>query len=54
MAGQLHRLAIVALGNVPSLDFRIVLASRPVPVFPLSGVVIFDDHLVSIETLTGE
>lgn len=54
MAGQLDRLATVALGNVPSLDFRIVPASQPVPVFPLSGFVLFDDHLVSIETLTGE
>jgi transcriptional regulator with XRE-family HTH domain len=54
MTGQLDRLATVALGNVPSLDFRIVPASQPVPVFPLSGFVLFDDHLVSIETLTGE
>lgn len=54
MAGQLDRLATVALGNVPSLDFRIVPANEPVPVFPLSGFVLFDDHLVSIETLTGE
>jgi hypothetical protein len=23
-------------------------------VFPLTGFVIFDDHLVSVETLTGE
>lgn len=54
MAGQLDRLDTVALGNVPSLDFRIVPANRPVPVFPLSGFALFDDHLVSIETLTGE
>jgi transcriptional regulator with XRE-family HTH domain len=54
MAGQLDRLVTVTLGNAPSVDFRIVPADRPVPVFPLSGFVLFDDHLVSIETLTGE
>lgn len=54
MAGQLDRLVTVTLGNAPSVDLRIVPADRPVPVFPLSGFVLFDDHLVSIETLTGE
>ncbi len=54
MAGQLDRLLAVTLGGMPSLDFRIIPASQPVPVFPLSGFVIFDDHLVSIETITGE
>jgi transcriptional regulator with XRE-family HTH domain len=54
MAAQLDRLLALTLGRIPSLDFRIIPASRPVPVFPLSGFVIFDDHLVSIETLTGE
>jgi transcriptional regulator with XRE-family HTH domain len=54
MAGQLDRLLAVTLGGMPSLDFRIVPADRPLPVFPLSGFVIFDDHVVSIETLTGE
>jgi transcriptional regulator with XRE-family HTH domain len=54
MAGQLDRLFAVTLGGLPSLDFRIIPASRPVPVFALSGFVIFDEHLVSIETITGE
>ena len=54
MAGQLDRLLAVTLGGLPSLDFRIVPADHPLPVFPLSGFVIFDDHLVSIETITGE
>lgn len=54
MAGQLDRLLAVTVGGMPSLDFRIVPADRPLPVFPLSGFVIFDDHVVSIETLTGE
>jgi hypothetical protein len=54
MAGQLDRLLAVALGGLPSLDFRIVPADHQLPVFPLSGFVIFDDHLVSIETITGE
>lgn len=54
MAGQLDRMLAVTLGSLPSLDFRIIPAGLPVPVFPLSGFVIFDDHLVSIETITGE
>jgi transcriptional regulator with XRE-family HTH domain len=54
MAGQLDRLLAVTLCGMPSLDFRIIPATRPVPVFPLTGFVLFDDHLVSIETITGE
>jgi transcriptional regulator with XRE-family HTH domain len=54
MAGQLSLLLATAVGGLPALDFRIVPASAQVPVFPLSGFVIFDDHLVSIETITGE
>jgi transcriptional regulator with XRE-family HTH domain len=54
MAAQLDRLLAVSLGGLPSLDFRIIPFGTRVPVFPMSGFVIFDDHLVSIETLTGE
>jgi transcriptional regulator with XRE-family HTH domain len=54
MAGQLDRLASITVGSLPSLDFRIVPSGEHVPVLPLSGFVIFDDHLVSIETITGE
>lgn len=54
MAGQLDRLVAITVGGVPALDFRIVPANAQVPVFPLSGFVIFDDHLVSIETIAGE
>jgi len=54
MAAQLDRLLAVTLGGLPSLDFRIVPARSLVPVMAMSGFVIFDDHLVSIETLTGE
>lgn len=54
MAAQLDRLLAVTLGGLPSLDFRVIPFSAPVPVFPMTGFVIFDDHLVSVETLTGE
>jgi transcriptional regulator with XRE-family HTH domain len=52
MAGQLDRL--LAIGGLPSLEFGIIPTAAQVPVYPLSGFVIFDDHLVSVETLTGE
>jgi len=52
MAGQLDRL--LAIGALPSLDFRIIATADPVPVFPLSGFVVYDDNLVSVETITGE
>jgi transcriptional regulator with XRE-family HTH domain len=54
MAAQLDRLLAVVTGGLPSLDFRVIPFGALVPVFPMSGFVIFDDHLVSIETLTGE
>jgi transcriptional regulator with XRE-family HTH domain len=54
MAAQLDRLLAVTTGGLPSLDFRIIPFGTLVPVFAMSGFVIFDDHLVSIETLTGE
>jgi transcriptional regulator with XRE-family HTH domain len=54
MAAQLDRLLSVTAGGLPSLDFRIIPFGALVPVFPMSGFVIFDDHLVSVETLTGE
>jgi transcriptional regulator with XRE-family HTH domain len=52
MAGQLDRL--IALGGVPALDLGIIPFGTQVPVYPLSGFVLFDDHLVIVETLTGE
>ncbi len=52
MAGQLGRL--LAVSSLPALDFGIISADSHVPVLPLSSFVIFDDHLVSIETITGE
>ena len=54
MAAQLDRLLAITAGSLPSLDFRIIPSGALVPVFPMSGFVIFDDHLVSVETLTGE
>ncbi|GAA4522827.1 helix-turn-helix transcriptional regulator [Actinoallomurus oryzae] len=52
MAGQLDRL--IGLTGLPALEFGIIPFERAVPVFPTSGFVIFDDHLVVVETLTGE
>jgi transcriptional regulator with XRE-family HTH domain len=51
-AGQLDRL--IALDGLPALDLGVIPASVLVPVFPLSGFVLFDDQLVVIETITGE
>jgi hypothetical protein len=50
--GQLDRM--LALESLPSLDLGIVPTSELVPVFPAGSFVLFDDHLVVIETLTGE
>lgn len=54
MAAQLDRLLAVAVSGPPSLDFRIIPSGALVPVSPMTGFVIFDDHLVVVETLTGE
>lgn len=53
-AAELDRLLGLTVGGVPSLDFRVIPASVQVPALPMSGFVIFDDNLVSIESLAGE
>jgi transcriptional regulator with XRE-family HTH domain len=52
MYGQLDRL--LSLDGLPSLELGIIPFSVLVPVFPLSGFIVYDDHLVIVETLTGE
>jgi transcriptional regulator with XRE-family HTH domain len=52
MYGQLDRL--LSLDGLPSLELGIVPFGVLVPVFPLSGFIVYDDHLVITETLTGE
>lgn len=52
MAGQLDRL--LAADGLPALEMTIVPFTAQVPVYPLSGFVIYDDQLVLVETLTGE
>jgi transcriptional regulator with XRE-family HTH domain len=52
MLGQLDRL--LALEGLPALELTIVPFSAVVPVYPLTGFVIFDDDSVLIETLTGD
>jgi transcriptional regulator with XRE-family HTH domain len=52
MAGQLDRL--IALDGLPSLDLGIIPFGVQVPVYPLSGFALFDDNLVTVETITGE
>jgi transcriptional regulator with XRE-family HTH domain len=52
MAGQLDRM--LALGGLPSLELSIIPFTALVPVFPLSGFIIYDEHLAIVETLTGE
>jgi transcriptional regulator with XRE-family HTH domain len=52
MAGQLDRL--LAADGLPALELTIVPFTAQVPVYPLSGFVVYDDQLVLVETLTGE
>jgi len=52
MYGQLDRL--LSLDGLPSLELGIIPFGVQVPVFPLSGFIVYDDHLVIVETLTGE
>ena len=52
MYGQLDRL--LSLDGLPTLELGIIPFSGLVPVFPLSGFIVYDDHLVIAETLTGE
>jgi transcriptional regulator with XRE-family HTH domain len=52
MAGQLDRL--LASDGLPALELTIVPFTEFVPVYPLSGFVVYDDDLVLVETLAGE
>src|SRR5260370_6434589 len=52
MAGQLDRM--LALDGLASLDLGIIPAAAIVPVYPMSGFVIFDSSLVVVETIGGE
>jgi transcriptional regulator with XRE-family HTH domain len=52
MAGQLDRL--LASDGLPALELTIVPFTEFVPVYPLSGFVVYDDDLVMVETLVGE
>ena len=52
MAGQLDRM--LALDGLASLDLGIIPAATVVPVYPMSGFVIFDNDLVVVETIGGE
>ena len=52
MAGQLDRM--LALDALPSMELGIIPYATLVPVFPLTGFIVYDDHLVIVETLTGE
>lgn len=51
LIGQLDRLTAVA--GLSSVELGIGLLGEPMPVFPLSGFALADDH-ASIETLSGE
>jgi transcriptional regulator with XRE-family HTH domain len=52
MLGQLDRL--LSLTGLPSLELGVIPFSTVVPVLGLSGFIVYDDHLVIVETLTGE
>ncbi|HTP16836.1 MAG TPA: helix-turn-helix transcriptional regulator [Streptosporangiaceae bacterium] len=52
MTGQLDRM--LSLEGLPSLSLGIVPFRVLVPVYPLSGFVVFDDQLVVVETVNGE
>ena len=52
MAGQLDRL--LAADGLPALELTIVPFGELVPVYPLSGFVVYDEDLVYVETLAGE
>lgn len=52
MLGQLDRL--MSLTGLPSLELGIIPFEALVPVLGLSGFIVYDDHLVIVETLTGE
>ena len=52
MAAQLDRL--LSLAGLPSLELGVIPFDVVVPVLGLSGFIVYDDHLVIVETLTGE
>jgi transcriptional regulator with XRE-family HTH domain len=52
MLGQLDRL--LSLTGLPSLELGVIPFAAVVPVLGLSGFITYDDHLVIVETLTGE
>ena len=52
MLGQLDRL--LSLAGLPSLELGVIPFRTVVPVLGLSGFIVYDDHLVIVETLTGE
>jgi len=52
MLGQLDRL--LSLTGLPSLELGVIPFAVASPVLGLSGFIIYDDHLVIVETLTGE
>jgi transcriptional regulator with XRE-family HTH domain len=52
MAAQLDRL--LSLAGLPSLELGVIPFDVVVPVLSLSGFIVYDDHLVIVETLTGE
>jgi Domain of unknown function (DUF5753) len=52
MVGQLDRL--LAVDGLPALELTIVPFTALVPVYPMSGFVLYDDQLVLVESLTGE
>ena len=52
MAAQLDRL--LSLAGLPSLELGVIPFDAVAPVLGLSGFIVYDDHLVIVETLTGE
>lgn len=54
MAGQLDRLAAAATSMQESFTFGVIPVEQYLPVYPLSGFSVFDEHLVAIETMAGE
>jgi transcriptional regulator with XRE-family HTH domain len=52
MRGQLDRM--LAIQGLPALSLGIIPTATLLPVYPLSGFVVFDQNLVVIETLGGE
>lgn len=51
LAGQLDRLATAATAG---FGFGVIPFEAHVPVYPLSGFTVYDDDLVTVETMSGE